>query len=665
MADPKNVIIEIKNGLADVRQQMNLLKQETSGWVSTLGSGVSRLTGIGGGGSGTGGVSSTLVAPNPKFTAPAYSVNSSGQATSLQGGALVPGGGSTIAAVPPISSATPTGGGGGGGGGGMGSSFNYSKYLGENPSSGFIYGAALTSGMLDQPGESVEAQLLMSRSAYFNSSKYGDVVGRQSALAAQGLVKDKMDVMRGLAAAQGAGISGPNVLFDTKSMGSVAGGVSAVSNLVPGAGFEGTMRAYGSMQQGRSVNMLKGIGIQIRDENGNMKPPDQIINELWQKLEREKMKSGGTGSTFTDVQISLQPGNALDTMLETYFGYDPMAKKIIAEGLLYKAKTNGAPISQSDMLKIGATTEATQAFGKRNAAGAFQTGNTAASGAKGYASAATNIAALSISLTNNQSALLNTLTEANAKIVTYLGAANDTGEKFLALLLGKGLPGALTTILGTAAAGIGASLITDTASTSTNAIGYTPQTAGVTPDDFAKSLILGLGGNPNDKNSVDAFKIWMKKEGQNKGWGSGAAYNPFSTTEEMPGSTNFNIINKKTGQGVQNYTSYDQGLEATLATLTGPNAEKYGYNKIIKLVQSGASTREILDAVSASSWAGSGGYADKFAGITPDIKMPNISTVNYGGVTINVKANSPEELQKALQKHFKDQGVKNLAKDKP
>jgi hypothetical protein len=105
MADPKNVIVEIKNGLADVRQQMNLLKQDTAGWVSSLSSGVTRLSGAGGGGAGGG--SSTLVAPNPKFTPP----------TSQGGGSAMvpyqPMGGNIVANTPPM-------GGGGSGGGGAG-----------------------------------------------------------------------------------------------------------------------------------------------------------------------------------------------------------------------------------------------------------------------------------------------------------------------------------------------------------------------------------------------------------------------------------------------------------------------------------------------------------------------------------------------------------------
>ncbi len=41
------------------------------------------------------------------------------------------------------------------------------------------------------------------------------------------------------------------------------------------------------------------------DDQGNMKPLPQIIDELWMKLEREKRKNGGSGSTLRDVQTFL------------------------------------------------------------------------------------------------------------------------------------------------------------------------------------------------------------------------------------------------------------------------------------------------------------------------------------------------------------------------
>lgn len=42
----------------------------------------------------------------------------------------------------------------------------------------------------------------------------------------------------------------------------------------------------------------------------------------------------------------------------------------------------------------------------------------------------------------------------------------------------------------------------------------------------------------------------------------GAKFNPFDTTLKMPGSTDFNSV------GVQNFVSFDQGVQASVLTLT-------------------------------------------------------------------------------------------------
>ena len=648
MADPKNVIVEIKNGLADVRQQMNLLKQDTAGWVSSLSSGVTRLSGVGGSG-GVGGVSSTLVAPNPKFTPPATQSGGGGNAMVP----YQPMGGNIVANTPPMGGGGGGGGGGTGGGGGYTGNTNLTRYLGENPAAGFLYSAALTSGLVDQPGESVEAQLLMSRAGYFNSQSYNQINATQATLARQGTVKDKFDVMRGLAAAQGAGITGPNVTQAAGGVASVAAGVSAVSNLVPGAGFEGTMRAYASMQQGRNVNMLRGIGIQLRDEQGNLKPPDQIIDDIWKKICRDYGQAYGSGKkpSKQEVLIGLQPGNSMDSMLDLYFGNDPMAKQLVANGLIYKAETGGSAISKETLTKLGATTEATTAFSNRNAAAARQTGLTAGAGAEGYTTAANAITALSTTLTNNFLPQIQEITKINAAIVTALGAISGTPGKALAGLAGLAGPKyAALAALG----GLGVGVFATQSGLGSNIAGGA---TGGTPDDFAKSLLARLGA-PATQDNIDAIKIWSKKESGGV-WGKGAAYNPLNTTLGMEGASNFNP------QGVKNYGSWEQGVEATAQTLTGRSSAERGYDKVVALMKSGASREQIVAAISASSWAGSGGYKDGLSGITPNIAVPSNTTNNNTNVTINVNgAKDPNAIGNEIARILAEQAIKNKAVNK-
>lgn len=624
MADPKNVIVEIKNSLVDVRREMNLLKQDTIGWSNAMSSGVARMGGGGGGGGG----SSSLVAPTPKFTPPASESQRAIGGPSGGGAGGNGNGNSNIVAQTPALPPPP--------GNGYTGNTNYTRYLGENPAAGFLYAAAVTGGIIDQPGESVEAQLLMSRAGMFNSQTYDQINSSQAQLAKQGTIKDKMDVMRGLAAAQGAGITGPNVNAASGGMASVSSGVAAVSNLLPGAGFEGTMRAYASMQQGRNVNMLRGIGIRLRDEQGNLKPPDQIIDDIWQKICRDYAGAYGSGKkpSKQEVLIGLQPGNSMDSMLDMYFGNDPMAKQLVANGLIYKAETGGGAISKDELQRLGATTTATLAFSNRNAAAARQTGLTANAGAQGYTAAANTLSDISNTVMTNDllRAQVEGITQMNATFKTFLGAANDTGGKAMAALIALGgRAGALIGAVGTAIGGVGAAAISGQGANETTS-NYMPTE---TPDEWAKSLLVRLGANPNDQDNIDAIKIWIKKE-SGATWGKGAKYNPLNTTLGMEGATNFNKV------GVKNYLNAQQGVEATAQTLLGRNSKSRGYDRIVSLLQQNASRQEIINAISDSSWAGAGGYSDNLAGITPSLKTPTANTYN-NNLTINVEGGNVAE----------------------
>jgi len=123
-------------------------------------------------------------------------------------------------------------------------------------------------------------------------------------------------------------------------------GVANVSNLTPGMGIEGAMRATGGMQQASSVNMLRGIGIQIRNADGTLAAPDKVIDDVWKKICNDYKQAYGSARNggkpnLNEVQIALQPGNSLDSMLNQYFGNDLMLKNMVMNGLLYRAQQQG------------------------------------------------------------------------------------------------------------------------------------------------------------------------------------------------------------------------------------------------------------------------------------------------------------------------------------
>jgi hypothetical protein len=116
-----------------------------------------------------------------------------------------------------------------------------------------------------------------------------------------------------------------------------------------------------------------------------------------------------------------------------------------------------------------------------------------------------------------------------------------------------------------------------------------PLHGNVTPQQFAQS-VLGSMGAPMTGSSLKAMEAWMAQEGGN--WHNTAKYNPLNTTLSLPGAGN-------TGsQGnIKAYTSWGQGLEATLKTLQAP-----AYAEVVKLLQSGSSPSAIEGAINKSPW---------------------------------------------------------------
>ena len=113
---------------------------------------------------------------------------------------------------------------------------------------------------------------------------------------------------------------------------------------------------------------------------------------------------------------------------------------------------------------------------------------------------------------------------------------------------------------------------------------------------WATTLLTRLGAPVTD-SGLRALTAWMNAEG--KGWSTSlnrATYNPLNTTYKMPGAVSFNKV------GVKAYTSMEQGVEATLATLTGKSADSRGYTAIIESLKNGSSAKDILNAINNSAW---------------------------------------------------------------
>lgn len=405
------VLTDLRGGISEATQSTRQLKQEWTSLgqvIQTAGSRAGGLAKIGGPG---GGLSSTKIAPDPNFGGQQQQLSNNQVFNSPAQNAIGGGYGGGNELPPP-----PGSGSGGDGGGGM--LRNLSEYVSQNRTGAILYGAGTALGSAHATSDMVQTQLLMQRAAslltrdpglsieearrstsgplgIFNAGAKGTLVSRyeyirRSAeeMAKGGAPNDKMDAYNALAAAQSYGINGPNFMqragtYD-QFAGSVMSGISNVSNLTPGMGLEGTTRAYGGMQQGRSVNMLRSVGIRIRDESGNMKPMDVIIDDLWTKICRDVMKDGKGKPTEQEMLIGFQPGNSMDSMVQNLFGDDPLVYTAIKNGLIYKAKTGGVAITSDGANQAGMTTNAVQTRQKTMALGTQGLGQSASAGSYAY-----------------------------------------------------------------------------------------------------------------------------------------------------------------------------------------------------------------------------------------------------------------------------------------
>ncbi len=115
----------------------------------------------------------------------------------------------------------------------------------------------------------------------------------------------------------------------------------------------------------------------------------------------------------------------------------------------------------------------------------------------------------------------------------------------------------------------------------------------VTQVTWAQALVEALG-MPMTSENVAAIVAWEMAEGGH--WYNTAYFNPLNTTQSMPGASVFNSV------GVKAYTSWAQGLRATVITL-----HNGFYNGILAALRSGNDAQAVATAVASSPW-GTGSF---------------------------------------------------------
>lgn len=87
--------------------------------------------------------------------------------------------------------------------------------------------------------------------------------------------------------------------------------------------------------------------------------------------------------------------------------------------------------------------------------------------------------------------------------------------------------------------------------------------ASLTPAGFAEALLNGIGISKPSAGDIEFVEAWEAKEGGN--WVNTAKYNPLNTSLAEPGATAY-----KPGAAVKSYTSWAQGVKASISTLLEP-----------------------------------------------------------------------------------------------
>ena len=114
-----------------------------------------------------------------------------------------------------------------------------------------------------------------------------------------------------------------------------------------------------------------------------------------------------------------------------------------------------------------------------------------------------------------------------------------------------------------------------------------------------QALVLKGIGAPVTPQNLMYVNTWARAEG------GSASNNPFNTTQLAPGATSYNSV------GVRNYTSPQQGIQATVQTLLNGR-----YGNIISALRQGTSAKAAAEALANSPW-GTGSLVLKALGSSP------------------------------------------------
>jgi hypothetical protein len=185
-------------------------------------------------------------------------------------------------------------------------------------------------------------------------------------------------------------------------------GAGAMSNIVPGAGYEATSQSlFNAFTDPTRQNRMRMMGMSTTDsKTGRPKDPRAIVDMIWNRLNAQKM--GSDPITKEDVQRSLMPGRSIDSMLNQLIGDDPLARSAVAKMLIAKAMSGGKSAfeltTKENLIDMGFTTEGMVSASAKSAGEMNKVQSVARAETYGLSKAneAANILAESFAKLNNQ-----------------------------------------------------------------------------------------------------------------------------------------------------------------------------------------------------------------------------------------------------------------------
>jgi len=304
---------------------------------------------------------------------------------------------------------------------------------------GLSIGLQQIMGMIaPSPQKAMYTEMFGSRMGFYNRNiSLENAYNMQLNAASLGLATSDMDAMYASNVAASSGLlPGLKNFGATQQFGGVMGGASLFSNLSPGIGLQGGMGAVAALNQARSVNRLRMIGINVRNEEGTgMRDIPAIIDDLYDILKN----AAGEEPTEQAIAVSAMSGNALDSLLNQYFGNDENLRQSVLAALIQKARNKGAKMAgigtKAELAKTGGLTQTVISTANRNAVGTRLAQNFATPVNVGTIQANTVVSGISDLLSNLADRdMIKGVTALQSFLEVLAGAGNGAGAGLISLL---------------------------------------------------------------------------------------------------------------------------------------------------------------------------------------------------------------------------------------